>query len=156
MCSFFVGCNPTLVSKVGKRVNASGFPHPSKINGWHPKMKVWKEIWGVLENSKRGSWWGHLGWGPLNNQPHIHLISRGYLLGPISPFKGLQQGGEIARGPHPKGTTIFPTWRIIPVSKWLGSPPFISHKNAIWKGNKGSHNPILSGLTITMVINHVS
>ena len=34
-----------------------------------------------------------LGWGPLNNQPHIHLISRGYLLGPISPFKGLQQGG---------------------------------------------------------------
>ncbi len=27
------------------------------------------------------------------------------------------------------------TWRIIPVSKWLGSPPFISHKKAIWKGN---------------------
>ena len=30
-----------------------------------------------------------LGWGPLNNQPYIHLISRGYLLGPISPLKGL-------------------------------------------------------------------
>ena len=28
-----------------------------------------------------------LGWGP--NQP-LHPISRGYLLGPISPFKGLQ------------------------------------------------------------------
>ncbi len=36
------------------------------------------------------------------------------------------------------------TWRIIPVSKWLGSPPFISHKKAIWKG---SHNPILRGFT---------
>ena len=36
--------------------------------------------------------------------------------------------------------------------KWLGSLPFISHKKAIWKGNK----PILRGLTITMVINHVS
>ena len=30
------------------------------------------------------------------------------------------------------------TWRIIPVSKWLGSPPFISHKKAVCKG---SHNP---------------
>ena len=29
-------------------------------------------------------------------------------------------------------------WRIILVSKWLGSPPFISHEKAIWKG---SHNP---------------
>ena len=34
-------------------------------------------------------------------------------------------------------------WRIIPVSKWLGSPPFISHETPIWKG---SHNPILRGL----------
>ena len=31
------------------------------------------------------------------------------------------------------------TWRIIPLPKWLGSPPpFISHGRAIWKG---SHNP---------------
>ena len=30
------------------------------------------------------------------------------------------------------------TWRITPVSKWLGSPPFISHEKAICKG---SHNP---------------
>ena len=29
-----------------------------------------------------------LGWGPLNNQPHIHLISRGYLLGPNPLLKG--------------------------------------------------------------------
>ena len=35
--------------------------------------------------------------------------------------------------------------------KWLGSPPLISHQKAIWKGN----NPILRGLTITMVINHL-
>ncbi len=34
------------------------------------------------------------------------------------------------------------TWRIIPDSKWLGSPPFISHETAIWKG---AHNPILRG-----------
>ena len=44
------------------------------------------------------------------------------------------------------------TWRIIPFSKWLGSPPFISHKKAIWKG---SHNPILRGLTITMVTKYL-
>ena len=24
--------------------------------------------------------------GPFSHQPHVHLISRGYLLGPISPF----------------------------------------------------------------------
>ena len=30
-----------------------------------------------------------LGWGPLNNQPHIHLILRGYLFGPIYPYKRL-------------------------------------------------------------------
>ena len=42
------------------------------------------------------------------------------------------------------------TWRLIPVSKWLGSPPFISHEKAIWKGNA----QILRGLTITMVIIH--
>ena len=42
------------------------------------------------------------------------------------------------------------TWRIIPVSKWLGSPPFISHKKAIWNGN----NP-LRGQKLTMVINHL-
>ena len=29
-------------------------------------------------------------------------------------------------------------WRIIPLRKWLGSPPFTSHEKAIWKG---SHNP---------------
>ena len=34
------------------------------------------------------------------------------------------------------------TWRIIPLSMWLGPPPFISHGMAIWKGN----NPILRGL----------
>ena len=33
----------------------------------------------------------------------------------------------------------------------IGSPPFISQNKAIWKGN----NPILMGLTITMVIKHL-
>ena len=47
--------------------------------------------------------------------------------------------------------TVTDSWRIIPLSKWLGSPRFTSHGKAIWKGN----NPILRGLTITMVINHL-
>ena len=33
----------------------------------------------------------------------------------------------------------------------IGSPPFISQKMAIWKGS----NPILRGLMITMVMNHL-
>ena len=34
---------------------------------------------------------------------------------------------------------------------WLGSPLFISHKKAIWKGKVS----LLRGLTITMAINHL-
>ncbi len=41
------------------------------------------------------------------------------------------------------------TWRIIPVSKWLGSPPFISHL-AHLEGEK----PYLGDL-LTLVINHL-
>ena len=42
----------------------------------------------------QGKWW--YPWdGTLNNQPHTHLTPRGYLLGPISPFKGLQQAGSV-------------------------------------------------------------
>jgi len=47
-----------------------------------------------------------LGCGPRTNQPHIHLISRGYLLG-ISPFKGMLWGVK-RLGYHPEGTRIFP------------------------------------------------
>ena len=36
--------------------------------------------------------------------------------------------------------------------KWLGSPPFTSHKKAICKGVP---QPYLGGLRITMVINHL-
>ena len=34
-----------------------------------------------------------LGWGARNNQPHIHLTSRGYLLGPNPLLKGSKRKG---------------------------------------------------------------
>ena len=43
------------------------------------------------------------------------------------------------------------TWKIIPVGKWLGSPPFISHGKPIWKG---SHHRVPRGQKLTMVMNH--
>jgi len=50
-------------------------------------------------------------------------------------------------GSHLVGKVIVP-WRVLGGSshlvKWLGSPPFTRHEKAIWKG---SHNPILRGLT---------
>ena len=48
---------------------------------------------------------------------------------------------------------VLSTWRMGSqlVSVVRITPIYISHKKAIWKG---SHNPILRGLTITMVINH--
>ena len=47
------------------------------------------------------------------------------------------------------------TWRIIPISKWLGSPPFRSHEVRPF-GIGPSHNPILRGRSlITMVISHL-
>ena len=58
-------------------------------------------------------------------------------------------GSSFYRGEVTPGTT----WRIIPVSKWLVNPIcIVRHEKAIWKG---SHNPILRGLTITMVIGHL-
>ncbi len=62
---------------------------------------------------------GPLGWGPLKNQPHIHFISRGYLLG-ISPFKGLL-GGLKQLGYHPRVVT-FSLWQIHPGRLPAGSP----------------------------------
>ena len=41
------------------------------------------------------------------------------------------------------------TWRIIPISKWLGSPPFISHL-----GHLEGEQPYLGDL-LSMVINHL-
>ncbi len=43
---------------------------------------------------------------------------------------------------------LYPTWRIIPVSKWLGSPPFTSNV-----GLSEGEEPYLGDL-LTMVINH--
>ena len=39
-----------------------------------------------------------------------------------------------------------PSWRVIPISKWLGSPPFISNKWPFGRGKK----TLLRGLTITI------
>ena len=50
---------------------------------------------------------GPLGWGPLNNQPHIHLIFRGYLLGVSFLFRA-PTGGLKQLGYHPRVTGIFP------------------------------------------------
>ena len=44
-------------------------------------------------------------WGPLNNQPYRHLISRRYLMG-ISPSKGLLWGGLNSYGTIPKDTSF--------------------------------------------------
>ena len=46
--------------------------------------------------------------------PHVHLISRGYLLG-ISRLKGGSFGGGRVKqlGYHRKGTTIFPLFQNI-------------------------------------------
>ena len=48
--------------------------------------------------------------------------------------------------------SINPTWRIIPIRKWLGSPPFISHEVRPFVRGPTT---LLRGLTITMVINHL-
>ena len=53
-----------------------------------------------------------------------------------SPLFGLQAANEITL--KKGGWVLF--------SKWLGSPPFISHETAIWKG---SHNPIFRGQQLT-------
>ena len=45
------------------------------------------------------------------------------------------QSSPLPRSSHVPAHARF---QIIPVSKWLGSPPFISHEKAIWKG---THNP---------------
>ncbi len=42
-----------------------------------------------------------------------------------------------------------PTWRIIPVTKWLGSTPFMSHL-----GQLEGEQPYLGDL-LTMVTNHL-
>ena len=60
----------------------------------------------------------------------------------VGHFSSLSKGSRELTIPK-KVTAWITTWRIIPVSKWLGSPPFISHETPIWKGN----NPILRGLT---------
>ena len=47
-------------------------------------------------------------------------------------------------------TKIIPTWRIIPLSKWLVTPTYMPWM-AIWRMN----NPILRGQKLTIIINHL-
>ena len=52
--------------------------------------------------------------------------------------------------PHTNGEPSVSTWRIIPVSKWLVTPIYKPFRPF------GRGTALLRGLTITMVINHVS
>ena len=55
------------------------------------------------------------------------------LIGVITP---LITAGD---GAHLVGDEFVDTWRIIPVSKWLGSPPFGSHE--VWPFGRGPTLP---------------
>ena len=90
---------------------------------------------------------------------HFHISScQRFLLLPRS------QTNQVASHPvswhFPPATTGPKRWDTLPLGgwapsgcKWLGSSPIYKPwSSAIWKG---SHNPILRGLTITMVINHL-
>ena len=53
--------------------------------------------------------------------------------------------------------SLLPTWRIIPVSKWLGSPPFYKPWSLVLLHLEGvgtQPDPLGTYSTITMVINH--
>ena len=78
---------------------------------------------GILPPSTKS---GHREWKISNNKTHHFWLNR--ILGGI----------------------FNPTWRIIPLSKWLGSPRIIRHETAMWKGNVAQ--PYLRDL-VTMVIN---
>ena len=62
------------------------------------------------------------------------------------------QGWSEVKGGFTVTTPGYPllAWRIIPVSNWLGSPPFITPFSPFGRGIS-----LLRGLTITMVINHL-
>ena len=61
----------------------------SSSNCWIPRI-----IPGRPFLITQGTFWVPLGWGPLHNQPHIHLVIVGILLGPNPLLKGsLALGG---------------------------------------------------------------
>ena len=71
--------------QTGSSITSLASQFRSMLVSWDfPKKKI-----PYIHRENAGS---PLGLGPPNNQPHIHLIFRGYLLG-IYPFKGLQQEG---------------------------------------------------------------
>ena len=58
--------------------------------------------------------------------------SKGTTLPPSSGYKNTRAfltslGIRLKGQSRAEGSLKGPAWRIIPVSKWLGSPPFISH-----------------------------
>ena len=71
--------------------------------------------------------------------------SKNFTLPVLSPQAEASEVQQLPHG-HPRST-----WRIILVSEWLGSPPFISHEIRPF----GRGTTLLGGLMITMVINHL-
>ncbi len=94
---------------------------------------------------------GSFQWG-INKKRHQKKTNKYQILWPprFGCASKMMRDPSWSVGSPVTGPRVPSTWRIIPVTKWLGSPPFISHEKAVWKG---SHNPILRGLTITIVIN---
>ena len=95
-----------------ERKNPSSWPRYCKLQ-WPAAPGTDIFIWKMVGEP--------LGMGPLNNQPHVHLILRGYIWG-ISPFKELFGGGLKQLGYlHAKGTTIFPMISLVNIHQQFQS-----------------------------------
>ena len=113
-------------------------PENPNMTGFHPPWMSWCTVF------------------PIENYRIFQCHVRNFRKGRIWEFAAEGESGSLLPRHDLPRCTLASTWGMGSQDgrKRLGSPPFISHKKAIWKG---SHNPILRGLTnITMVIKHVS
>ena len=114
------------------------------ISSWLSSVLTWHRA--IREGCCRKIW----GWLLVGTEPIV--INTVVYGAPINGRKSIRFTGDIS--PRYKWSYgplfITATWRIIPVSKWLGSPPFISYKKAIWKGIARSLGDLR-----TMGINHL-